>query len=63
MTSATEGLVAVLTLTGGAGARSSKGLGETGSRQLAWPEWPDVGHLAPTIALALISAVIVTLAA
>ena len=63
MTSAVEGLVAVLTLTGGAGTGSSKGLGETGSRQLAWPEWPDVGHLAPTIALALISAVIVTLAA
>jgi len=63
MTSAVEGLVAVLTLTRGAGTGSSIELRETGSRQLAWPGWPDVGHLAAPIALAFISAISVTLAA
>ena len=61
--SAVEGLVAVLTLTRGARAGASKGVWETRSRELTWPEWPDVGHLTSPIALTLISAVSVTLVA
>ena len=61
--SAVEGLVAVLTLTRGSRAGSSKGGGETGSRELTWPERPDVRHLTAPIAMTLISAVSVTLAA